>query len=917
MSADPSVFLMGEEVGEYQGAYKITKGLLDKYGPDRVLDTPITEAGFTGIGVGAAYQGLRPVIEFMTFNFSMQAIDHIINSAAKSNYMSAGQINVPIVFRGPNGAAAGVGAQHSQCYAAWFAHVPGLKVLAPYSSEDARGLLKAAIRDPDPVVFLENELLYGESFPVSDEVLDSSFALPIGKAKIEREGKDVTITAFSKMVGYALQAAEILSKEGISAEVINLRSIRPLDRAAINASVRKTNRLVTLEEGFPQHGVGAEICMSVVEESFEYLDAPIERIAGADVPMPYAANLERLAVPQDMADMRNCYDNLLAVAAAIANSSYEFSEALQEMGTCLLKRVTPTKDGINVTCLGMPPDKVLLLLGKSQFELRKLVDSYRVHVLTTITTPSQSLLNELQTVEFEAIRELCLCSRRKNTYLAEIVSLQEMKRQCDEKRELFEVLLNAQKEKGRSKNSKGDPAASQQLKQAQEDYQEEATLFLFRLKSLKQGQFRSLFTQAARHHAAQLNLFRKGVKSLEAVEPHVRLAAEQQHIDHQFSALEDEDYSVEDENDDDYNGSHDGELSFDYGESKETAEAGHASRSPTEEFFDRSKGDYSSFPGERQRPVSQSAPLFPEKKLETAERVKELRRSATRKIHTYVLPTPNDVQATSQTVTGNPTSGSPIESKSVFHSSPLNPSTHMGELRDNKLPSPARLSNAQSVLKESNTNTAEIRTMLPAVDPALPGYNNLKTSDNKKVKRGSFSGPIPLRSRSTENIDAAAARHSSAHQPTIHVRVSPSSSPPPISSPRIKELHELPRPPTGASRNTAFSSLVAHSAPLVPNSALLASRGHAGQDHFNFRARQTPPSAPQTASPLPTPPGPISRSFSIPSRGIRTGISDGKETEDHQDKGAARMSLSSLPSTQTFLEDRQPLPAAAESVSRT
>ncbi|KAG2644489.1 pyruvate dehydrogenase E1 component subunit beta-2, mitochondrial [Panicum virgatum] len=320
MSADPSVFLMGEEVGEYQGAYKISKGLLDKYGPDRVLDTPITEAGFTGIGVGAAYQGLRPIVEFMTFNFAMQAIDHIINSAAKSNYMSAGQISVPIVFRGPNGAAAGVGAQHSQCYAAWYAHVPGLKVLTPYSAEDARGLLKAAIRDPDPVIFLENELLYGESFPVSAEVLDSSFCLPIGKAKVEREGKDVTITTYSKMVGYALQAAEILSKEGISAEVINLRSIRPLDRAAINASVRKTNRLVTVEEGFPQHGIGAEICMSVVEESFEYLDAPVERIAGADVPMPYAANLERMAVPQvdDIvrAAKRACYRAVPMAATA-------------------------------------------------------------------------------------------------------------------------------------------------------------------------------------------------------------------------------------------------------------------------------------------------------------------------------------------------------------------------------------------------------------------------------------------------------------------------------------------------------------------------------------------------------------------------------------------------------------------------
>ncbi|GAB2271273.1 hypothetical protein Dimus_006115 [Dionaea muscipula] len=320
MAADHKVFIMGEEVGEYQGAYKISKGLLDKYGPERVIDTPITEAGFAGIGVGAAYKGLRPVVEFMTFNFSMQAIDHIINSAAKSNYMSAGQLAVPIVFRGPNGAAAGVGAQHSQCYAAWYASCPGLKVLSPYSSEDARGLLKAAIRDPDPVVFLENELLYGESFPVSDEVLDPNFVLPIGKAKIERQGKDVTITAYSKMVGYALKAAEILAKDGLSAEVINLRSIRPLDRATINESVRKTNRLVTVEEGFPQHGVGAEICASIVEESFEYLDAPVERIAGADIPMPYAANLERMAVPQieDIvhAARRACYRSVPLAAAA-------------------------------------------------------------------------------------------------------------------------------------------------------------------------------------------------------------------------------------------------------------------------------------------------------------------------------------------------------------------------------------------------------------------------------------------------------------------------------------------------------------------------------------------------------------------------------------------------------------------------
>ncbi|KAK4569184.1 hypothetical protein RGQ29_004545 [Quercus rubra] len=297
MSADPNVFLMGEEVGKNQGAFKISIGLLKNYGPGRVLDTPITEAGFTAIGVGAAYHGLKPIVEFMTFSFSMQAIDHIINSAAKMNHMSAGQISVPIVFRGPNGAAARCGAQFVQCFAAWYASCPSLKVLAPYSSEDARGLLKAAIRDPDPVVFLENLFLYEESFPVS-EVLDSNFFLPIGKAKIERDGKDVTITAFSRMVGYALKAAEILEKEGISAEVINLRFICPFDRATINTSVRKTSRLVTVEDRFPQHGVGSEICTYVIEESFHYLVAPVGRITGADVRVSYDAGLERMSLPQ-------------------------------------------------------------------------------------------------------------------------------------------------------------------------------------------------------------------------------------------------------------------------------------------------------------------------------------------------------------------------------------------------------------------------------------------------------------------------------------------------------------------------------------------------------------------------------------------------------------------------------------------
>eukprot|EP00270_Netrium_digitus_P007781 TRINITY_DN2287_c0_g1_i1.p1 TRINITY_DN2287_c0_g1~~TRINITY_DN2287_c0_g1_i1.p1 ORF type:complete len:305 (-),score=93.62 TRINITY_DN2287_c0_g1_i1:267-1067(-) len=264
--------------------------------------------------------GLKPVVEFMTFNFSMQAIDQIINSAAKTHYMSGGQINVPIVFRGPNGAAAGVAAQHSQCYAAWYGHCPGLKVISIWSSEDARGLLKAAIRDPDPVIVLENEILYGETFPLSAEALDPNFIIPIGKAKVEREGRDVSIVTHSRQVGFALKAADELAKEGISAEVINLRSIRPLDRETINASVRKTSRLVTVEEGWPQHGIGAEICASVVEESFDYLDAPVERVTGADVPMPYAGNLERLALPQieDIirAAKRACYREVAQQKAA-------------------------------------------------------------------------------------------------------------------------------------------------------------------------------------------------------------------------------------------------------------------------------------------------------------------------------------------------------------------------------------------------------------------------------------------------------------------------------------------------------------------------------------------------------------------------------------------------------------------------
>ncbi len=295
MRADADVFLLGEEVAQYQGAYKISQGLLEEFGPKRVIDTPITEHGFTGMAVGAALNGLKPIVEFMTFNFSMQAMDQIINSAAKTLYMSGGQMGCPIVFRGPNGAASRVAAQHSQCYASWYAHVPGLKVVAPWSAADAKGLLRAAIRDPNPVVVLENEILYGQTF---DCPTDPDFVLPIGKAKIERAGTHVTIVAFSVMVGVALKAAEILAARGIEAEVVNLRSLRPLDTDTVVASVKKTSRLVTVEEGWPYAGIGAEVAMRVIEEAFDWLDAPPVRVHGADVPLPYAVNLEKLALPQ-------------------------------------------------------------------------------------------------------------------------------------------------------------------------------------------------------------------------------------------------------------------------------------------------------------------------------------------------------------------------------------------------------------------------------------------------------------------------------------------------------------------------------------------------------------------------------------------------------------------------------------------
>ena len=294
MRRDDAVFLIGEEVAQYQGAYKVSRELLQEFGDRRVVDTPITEYGFAGLGVGAAMAGLKPIVEFMTFNFAMQAIDAIVNSAAKTRYMSGGQITCSIVFRGPNGAAARVAAQHSQDYSAWYGSVPGLKVIAPYDAADAKGLLKAAIRDPNPVVFLENEMLYGHEFDVPE--LDD-FVLPIGKAKLRREGTDVTLVAHSRMVGFCLEAAEKLASEGIEAEVVDLRTLRPLDHDTVVESVKKTNRLVSVEEGWAAYGVGAEVCQRVVEQAFDYLDAPPARVSGEDVPMPYAANLEALCLP--------------------------------------------------------------------------------------------------------------------------------------------------------------------------------------------------------------------------------------------------------------------------------------------------------------------------------------------------------------------------------------------------------------------------------------------------------------------------------------------------------------------------------------------------------------------------------------------------------------------------------------------
>ncbi|XP_026663576.2 uncharacterized protein At2g33490-like isoform X2 [Phoenix dactylifera] len=559
---------------------------------------------------------------------------------------------------------------------------------------------------------------------------------------------------------------------------------------------------------------------------------------------------ELLQASQDMSDMRNCYDNLLYAAAATANSAHEFSEALREMGTCLLDKTALNDDEES--------GHVLLLLGKVQFELQKLVDSYRVHIVKTITTPSESLLKELQTVE-------------------------EMKRQCDDKRDMYKFMLAAQREKGRSKNANGESFSPQLLQAAQEDYQQEATLFVFRLKSLKQGQSRSLLTQAARHHAAQLNFFRKGVRSLEVVEPHVKAIAEQHHIDYQFSGLEDD---TEDDDDDDadennYDGNDDDELSFAYGQNNhgqghsvyrnstelDQLDQTNAPTSTTEtaqENIDHSQAETPFSRGPRV--VSLSEPLLADKRFEPSERIKQMQPSSTRKFHTYVLPTPVDVKSSDLAGSGTSVSAPRLERKDgwptqLWHSSPLRPNMHVKEFRNDELSSPTRLRKAQLVLKESNANSGPIRMPSPLNEGLpLPQANLLNALDSNRIKRQAYSGPLTSQARPgkpTFSVDyhlAASAKptHFPMPQPSTSQNMSPRASPP-IASPRINELHELPRPPNSSVKSARPSSIIGHSAPLVCR----------GQELYATSKMQL--NASQTASPLPTPPVVMARSFSIPS----------------------------------------------------
>ncbi|XP_020687844.1 uncharacterized protein At2g33490-like [Dendrobium catenatum] len=555
---------------------------------------------------------------------------------------------------------------------------------------------------------------------------------------------------------------------------------------------------------------------------------------------------ELLQASQDVIEMRNCYDSLLSAAAATANSAYEFSEALREMGTCLLEKTSLNDDEES--------SRVLLILGKAQFELQKLVDSYRVHIIQTITTPSESLLKELQTVE-------------------------EMKRQCDDKRDLYKFILAAQREKGRTRHGKGESFESQQLQAARDDYEEEANLFVFRLKSLKQGQSRSLLTQAARHHAAQLNFFRKGVKSLEMLEPHVKVVAEQQHIDYDFIGLEDDDTEDDEDSDCGYDGNDDGELSFDYSHIEHIQDVGSTNRksmeldqgnvngttsatSGTQLVSEKSHGDLLSFAREPTT-GSQSAPILPEKKFELSERIKQIPASSPMRFHTYVLPTPVDARNSVSAARPDNKGQWP---KQLWHSSPLEPNKPAEGLKD-ELSSPKKLHISHAVLKDRNIKSGQIQLPPPVERLILPQSKyNSGVSDSKKIKRQAFSGPLIGKSLSSnprlfsETIQPAdyppGPSFTAGRVPSPQLSLSPSASPFPMLSSEVNELHELPRPPIISARPVRTSSLVGHSGPLVTRS----------QGLYATSAMLS-----NTASPLPTPPPVMARSFSIPSSVQRSG----------------------------------------------
>ncbi|KAJ6810871.1 uncharacterized protein M6B38_105195 [Iris pallida] len=617
---------------------------------------------------------------------------------------------------------------------------------------------------------------------------------------------------------------------------------------------------------------------------------------------PTAKLDELVQASQDMLDMRSCYDSLLSAAAATANSAYEFSEALEEMGTCLLEKTALNDDEDS--------GRVLLMLGKIQFELQNLVGSYRAHVIQTITTPSESLLKELQTVE-------------------------EMKRQCDDKRDLYKFMLAAQREKGKSKHAKGETFSSQQLLEAQNEYEEEANLFVFRLKSLKQGQSRSLLTQAARHHAAQLSFFRKGLKSLESVEPHVKVVADREHIDYQFSGLEDDD--TEDDDSYGFDANEDGELSFDYGENDHLQDALSPSRKsmeldqvdqpvpraspprasvlePAKE--DVSKGHTELLEHRRASVVSQSAPLFPHKKFDPAE----LRPSSTRKLYTYALPTPVDAMRSISHGSVFPGSTARLERKvglptQLWHSSPLDPEKLVKNSKHDNQSSPTRKTKAQStVLKESSINS-----MRPPLGEGQspPHRHPLTGSESKKIKLQASSGPLTSRHWSTRpSLSATDYRHSvefppalsamPAHVLTSHISVSPkaspNTSPPPISSPKISELHELPRPPISSARPTRPTSLIGHSAPLV----------YRGPELQKMKVSSI---TPQTASPLPTPPAAVHRSFSIPSRSGRMPMSPLAKFLETSRNSYMTEDVASPPLTPITLTNTRTTSPASESVT--